>query len=83
VPFFRFLIHGTGEFADEIAGFYTTCWNWARTREAGQRKAIERVRRGLGGGTVRTLEIEEVRNIGLFQIWRTPNRGYTFYREGN
>jgi hypothetical protein len=87
VPFFRFIVHGTGNFPGGIAGFYTTRWSWARTQAAAESKVLKQVKRGLKGSlkrdAVRTLEIEEARQISTLEIWRMPNRGYTFYSESD
>jgi len=87
VPFFRFILHGTGDFSDGIAGFYTTRWSWARTKEGAESKILKQVKRDLNRrlnhGAIQTLEVEEARRINLLEIWRASNRGYTFYSESD
>jgi hypothetical protein len=87
VPFFRFILHGTGDFPDGIAGFHSTRWAWARTKEAAESKVLKQVKRNLNRRlnreAIRTLEIEEAWRISPLEIWRAPNRGHTFYNESD
>jgi hypothetical protein len=87
MPFFRFLIHGHGEIAEGIAGFYTTKWCYAATREQAAAKALGYVRSEWDTGEYAklkrgplSLEIEEATRISPLAIWKAANKGHTFYR---
>jgi hypothetical protein len=86
MPFYRFRIHGSGNVRNGIVGFYTTRWCWASDQESAAAKAIETVRKDIERqrfGTISSLKVEEGCHIGVFEIPKAPNRGYTFYGDGS
>jgi len=91
MPFYRFLIHGSGKIAmpERIGGFYTTRWAFAPTEDLAAAKAIRALRRewltgaykGKCEGGVPSMAVETARRIGMHEIGNAPNKGYTFYSE--
>lgn len=87
MPFYRFIIHGRGEIAQDIIGFYTTRWAWGPTPKDAADKAIRQVSDAWEtgqyaeikrSGTI-SLEVDEWWQIKPWHIWKGPNRGHTFY----
>jgi hypothetical protein len=87
MPFYRFIIHGRGDIANGVIGFYATRWSWGPTPRDAADKALKQVSRDweAGGsaalkrsGTI-VLEVDEWCQIRLWHIWSVPNRGHTFY----
>jgi hypothetical protein len=73
----------------EIAGFYTTRWCRAASVKAAAERGMMLLRKEWTSGVTAhmdpdhrlAMEIDCIWRIGVFDIWRTPNRGYTFYSE--
>jgi len=83
MPLYRFIIHGRIAGENAPAGFYTTRWCRAGDQENAAKKAFDIVRRDLNkrvpNWRISDLEVEKSCRIGFWEIWRAPNRGFTFY----
>lgn len=70
-------------------GFYTTRWCRAASKEGAAERGMALLRKEwtsgrsahLNQGAPLNLEIDKIWRIGLFDIWRAPNRGHTFYSD--
>lgn len=93
MPFYRFVIHGSGKIkamGSAASGFYTTRWAFAPNEALAGAKAIRIVRRewlsgeykDLCEGGAPTMTIDIATRIGMHQILSAPNKGYTFYSGG-
>jgi hypothetical protein len=70
-------------------GFYTTRWCRAASKERATERGMALLRKEwttgrsahLNQGAPLSLEIDKIWRIALFDIWRAPNRGHTFYND--
>jgi len=83
MPLYRFTIHGRIMGATAPNGLYTTRWCRARDQKNAAEKALDIVRFDLSkefpSWAISDLEVEQGWRIRFWEIWRAPNRGYTFY----
>ncbi len=73
----------------EADGFFTTRWCRAASQERAAERGKALLRKEwttgrsarLNRGTPPSLEIDSIWRISLFDIWRAPNQGHTFYSD--
>jgi hypothetical protein len=84
MPFYRFLIHGEGEFRDGIKGFYATRCSRGANQETAAAQVMEIVRSDcekLKLGQIAFLEVEETWSVNASEIDKPFDRGFTFYTD--
>jgi hypothetical protein len=84
MPLYRVLVHGEGEFADGVKGFYATRCCRAPHPEIAAAQGMELVRNDcdrLKLGQIASLEVEETWSIDASEKDKPADRGFTFYTD--
>jgi hypothetical protein len=86
MPRYRFVVHGQGDFANGVKGFYAARSCLASNQESAAARVLTMLRKECERrrlGTVSSLEVEEAWRISAFEARKPSDRGFTLYTDEN